>query len=261
MNRPNATTARLLIGLLTAITLAAPAVSYGQEGSEDRDRRSRWGRSEDGEREGGREWGRGRDRDRRREDRDEEEKDETPTYVAPPRSLSPQNESMGFGKPKAPPEGRGFGAAKPATTSGSASDDSADLDRRWADNAMKKYDTSRDGRISEAELDKSKIARYDKNNDGLVDLGELIAFSRAAPKSSTGAPLTKKSYRFLTAVEKLPTEGLPSWFHDRDRDGDGQVSMHEWSRFWNSSTVRDFTSKDADGDGIITAAEAVESAR
>jgi hypothetical protein len=252
-----ATIARFALGLLVALTLAAPAVSYGQEDSRDEERRSRWGRSEEGGREGGRDRGRGRDR--RRGD-DDDEKEKQPAYVAPPRSLSPANESMGFGKPKAATEGRGFGAAKPAEGAASAAD-STDRARQWADAAMRKYDTSRDGHISEDELDKSKITKYDRNKDGKVDLGELIEFSRAAPKSPTGAPITLRSYRIATPSEKLPTEGLPSWFSDRDRDQDGQVSMHEWSRFWNSSTVRDFESKDVDGDGIITATEALESAR
>jgi hypothetical protein len=252
MNPLNATFARLHLGLFAALMLAAPAISYGQEDSRDEDRRSRWGRSEDGDRERGRDRGRGRDRDRRRDDDDEDEK---PAYVAPARSLSPANESMGFGKPKATLEGRPFGVSQ-SSASGSGSN-AADRDRQWADRAMKKYDTSRDGHISGDELDKTKIEKYDKNSDGKVDFDELVDFSRGQPKSPTGAPLSFKSYRLLTASEKLPKEGLPSWFNDRDRDHDGQVSMHEWSRSWNSSTVRDFTSKDADGDGIITVAEAI----
>jgi hypothetical protein len=162
---------------------------------------------------------------------------------------------MGFGKPKAAVEGRGFAASARATSN------APDKDRLWADSAMKKYDTSRDGHISDSELDKAKIAKYDKNDDGKVDFDELVAFSRGQPKSLTNSALSLKSYRLSTASEKLPEEGLPSWFNDRDRDHDGQVSMHEWSRSWNSSTVRDFTSKDADGDGIITVAEALEPAR
>ncbi len=259
-DRHNESFARLLIGLVAALMLAVPAVGYGQEDSGDRERRGRWGRSADGDREDrrerGRDWRRGRDR---REDRDDED-ERAPTVVAPPRSLSPANESMGFGKPKAATEGRGFGSSKPNEAARPTAD-SSDRDRQWADAAMRRYDTNRDSVISDEELDRSKIAKYDKNNDGKVDLNELVDFSRGAPKSPTGAPLTMRSYRIATPSEKLPAEGLPSWFSQRDRDGDGQVAMHEWSRSWNSSTVRDFTSKDADGDGIITATEALESGR
>lgn len=242
MNRLNATFARLLLGLFAALMLAVPSVGYGQDNGGERERRGRWGR------------------DRDREDRDEDKKDEKAVYVAPPRSLSPKNESMGFGKPKVMSVGPGFGASKTASAPGT-SFAPTERDRKWAENALKKYDKNRDGSVTEAELDKSRIAIYDKNDDAKVDLNELIAFSQGAPKSPTGAPLTKKSYRLLSAAEKLPEEGLPSWFNDRDRDDDGQVSMHEWSRSWNSSTVRDFTSKDADGDGIITVGEALESER
>ena len=257
MNRPSQRFAPILLGAFAALTLAVPTIGYGQENSENRERRGGWGRSDDGDRDERRD--RDRDRDRRRRDRDDDD-DDKPAYVAPPRSLSPQNESMGFGKPKAKVEGKGFGASK--TTSGpNLSPDATVRDREWAEAAMKKYDKNGDGSVTDPELEKSRIAIYDKNDDGKVDLNELIAFSQGAPKSPTGTPLTKKSYRLLSAAEKLPKEGLPSWFNDRDRNHDAQVSMHEWSRSWNSSTVRDFTSKDADGDGIITVTEAIESAR
>lgn len=270
MNPLKATFARLLLGLLAALMLAVPTVGYGQEGSEDRGRRGGWGRSEDGGREGGRDRGRGRDRDRRRDDRDEEEKKE-PAYVAPARSLSPANESMGFGKPKVAVEGRGFGASNGRQAAASSS--ATNANQTFADGYMKLNDKNQDGRLTKDELDAAKLAKYDKNGDGEVKHEEIVAVSSGSStpmknSNTTSSNQTRnqvagelRSYRLATATEKLPEEGLPSWFNDRDRDHDGQVSMHEWSRSWNSSTVRDFTSKDADGDGIITVGEALESER
>lgn len=268
MNRLNATFARLLLGLLAALMLAVPTVGYGQEGSEDRGRRGGWGRSEDGGREGGRDRGRGRDRDRRRDDRDEEERKE-PAYVAPARSLSPANESMGFGKPKAAVEGRGFSSSQPAGTTGSnASAATSDKDREYARGLLSKYDTNGNRVLDEDEWKQisGDPQKADTNRDKKITFDELVA--RVANKRREKEVGSRgngygdlRSYRLATASEKLPEEGLPSWFKDRDRNSDGQVSMHEWSRSWNNSTVRDFTSKDADGDGIITVAEALESAR
>lgn len=249
MNRLNATFARLLLGLFAALMLAVPSVGYGQDNGGERERRGRWGR------------------DRDREDRDEDKKDEKAVYVAPPRSLSPANESMGFGKPKVAVDGRGFSSSQPAGTAGSNAATS-DKDREYARGLLSKYDTNGNRVLDEDEWKQisGDPEKADTNRDKRITYDELVA--RVANKrrekevGSTGNSFGDlRSYRLATATEKLPEEGLPSWFNDRDRDHDGQVSMHEWSRSWNSSTVRDFTSKDADGDGIITVGEALESER
>jgi hypothetical protein len=67
----------------------------------------------------------------------------------------------------------------------------------------------------------------------------------------------RKSYRFSKPDDKLPT-GLPSWFKSRDTNGDGQVSMSEYSRSWSSSSVAEFRRYDLNDDGIITAKEAAK---
>ena len=61
-------------------------------------------------------------------------------------------------------------------------------------------------------------------------------------------------YRFLTPAERLP-EGLPSEFTSKDRDGDGQLSMAEFSTSWSESTLASFNRWDLNGDGFVTAAE------
>jgi hypothetical protein len=67
----------------------------------------------------------------------------------------------------------------------------------------------------------------------------------------------RHSYRFSRAADKLPT-GLPSWFKSRDTNGDGQVSMSEYSRTMSESTVAEFRRYDSNDDGIITAKEAAK---
>lgn len=51
----------------------------------------------------------------------------------------------------------------------------------------------------------------------------------------------------------LPS-GLPSWFTDNDKDGDGQLSMNEWP----SDRFEEFSKYDRNGDGIITIEEAMK---
>jgi hypothetical protein len=69
-----------------------------------------------------------------------------------------------------------------------------------------------------------------------------------------------KAYRFLTPAERLP-EGLPFSFTSKDRDGDGQVSMAEFSNSWTASTVAEFNRWDANGDGVATPAECLAAER
>lgn len=67
----------------------------------------------------------------------------------------------------------------------------------------------------------------------------------------------RRTYRFSTPADRLP-KNLPSYF-SRDTDGDGQVSMSEYSRSWSKSTVAEFRKYDLNDDGMITAKEATHS--
>jgi Ca2+-binding EF-hand superfamily protein len=51
---------------------------------------------------------------------------------------------------------------------------------------------------------------------------------------------------------KLP-EGLPSWFHELDKDGDGQISLYEWRK--GGKTIDEFSRYDLNNDGLITPEE------
>jgi hypothetical protein len=66
-----------------------------------------------------------------------------------------------------------------------------------------------------------------------------------------------KSYRFKAAKERLPA-GLPGWFTAKDTNGDGQVSMSEYSKSWTESQAAEFKRYDKDNDGVITAEEAMK---
>ena len=55
-------------------------------------------------------------------------------------------------------------------------------------------------------------------------------------------------------TERLP-EGLPSWFSRSDANGDGQISMAEFSSKLTEKDAQDFMKIDGNSDGVITANE------
>lgn len=84
------------------------------------------------------------------------------------------------------------------------------------------------------------------------------AADSAADKTSvpaTGNPASRpRGQRFFVPAEALPA-GLPEWFVARDADGDGQLTLSEYSPRGVPAEVRDFSIWDADGDGVVTASE------
>jgi Ca2+-binding EF-hand superfamily protein len=57
----------------------------------------------------------------------------------------------------------------------------------------------------------------------------------------------------LSARSGVQPKALPPWFQALDRDGDGQVTLHEWRTAGRS--VEEFDKYDLNGDGMITAEE------
>lgn len=71
---------------------------------------------------------------------------------------------------------------------------------------------------------------------------------------------TVKTYRFLAPAERLPS-GLPDWFTRNDGNGDGQISMAEFSTSWDDQRAAEFTRWDRNGDGLVTPKEAIGSGK
>lgn len=65
----------------------------------------------------------------------------------------------------------------------------------------------------------------------------------------------KKSKQFFVSPSRLP-KGVAKWFSERDANGDGQVSMVEYSSKWSQAEALEFARYDKNGDGIITPDEA-----
>ncbi|MEO0529866.1 MAG: hypothetical protein AAF266_04725 [Planctomycetota bacterium] len=166
---------------------------------------------------------------------------------------------LAFGSPRAPVGTRSFGDAD---TGSDASQRASDRDRAYARGLLKKYDADKDGALQEDEWRKIRgnLEAYDTNNDGKIIYDELLARATGKRRENEVTRRNKwgdrrRSYRLTKP--SLPS-GLPSWFADRDADGDGQVAMHEYSRRWTDSTARRFLRFDKNDDGLITPSEALD---
>lgn len=152
--------------------------------------------------------------------------------------------------------------------------------RKWASDTVAKHDKNGDKILEGDELgglgQSSRSA--DSNGDGKLTVDELYQFSSkssssssvakpaatptptaagTAPSSSEPPQRTitndkRKSYRFKSTKDRINT-----WrFSSRDANGDGQVSMSEFSRTWSDRTANEFVRYDQNNDGMISPEEA-----
>jgi len=181
-----------------------------------------------------------------------------------------------------------------SSSSGSSSGD--DRIAKYAEGLLRQYDANKDGVLQKTEWStmRGEPQKADRDNNGLITQAELAQhlsnYSRSSSGSSSSAGSSsgssssggsssygsrtygsgssstsstaaaggeRKTYRFLTAAERLPP-GLPEWFARNDADGDGQIRMSEFATSWNDATAREFAAWDRNGDGIITAAECLK---
>ncbi|MGL4513409.1 MAG: EF-hand domain-containing protein [Lacipirellulaceae bacterium] len=158
----------------------------------------------------------------------------------------------GFGLPAGQPAGA---APVPGSKPVSA------RDQRYAAGMFKRYDRNGDRVLTEDEWKRIRgnPERADADADGRITFDELLArvSNRSKPKENAADKQAdaRKSNRLKTPAERLP-EGLPGWFAERDRNGDGQVAMSEYGRR-SESTARQFKRYDADNDGFISPDEAL----
>jgi hypothetical protein len=124
--------------------------------------------------------------------------------------------------------------------------------------------SSDSSRSSDRDRDRDRYRGYsrregDSSSDSKSKTDDAMAkrvFTGTA--GGTGKDADKRhSYRFSVAADKLPT-GLPGWFKSRDTNGDGQVSLNEYSRTMSESVLSEFRRYDLNNDGIITAKEAAK---
>jgi len=102
----------------------------------------------------------------------------------------------------------------------------------------------------------SKSGDNSKTEADKAMAGRVFTGTAGGLASTTKEGDKRHSYRFTSPSDRKP--GLPAELKSRDANGDGQVSMTEFSRYWSSSVVADFRRWDLNNDGIITAKEAAQ---
>ena len=174
-----------------------------------------------------------------------------------------QSTVPGFGPPevveetedRAAPTSESKSSSTAPATGGAVSSNS------YVDGVFKQRDTNGNGTLEGDELSAPGLPpRADKDGDGKLTKQELMEATGSKSSSSSSNPSSpsgRRSYRFPSPHDRL-IGSAKSWIVSRDQNGDGQVAMHEFSRTWTESKVREFQRYDLNGDGIVTASEYAE---
>jgi Ca2+-binding EF-hand superfamily protein len=194
----------------------------------------------------------------------------------------------GFGTPGRPSSGSTSASSSPrpsvTPSTGSPSESSSsggpsmeERIRGYAGNLIRQYDADKNGSLEKEEWSHMSMnpTDADRNHDGHITLDELAAWLLAYSQNRSGSGSSssssssaskmwagttssgKRSYRFLAPAERLP-KGLPDWFTQKDANGDGQISMSEYSSNWTDEAAAEFAKYDLNNDGVITAAECLK---
>ena len=107
---------------------------------------------------------------------------------------------------------------------------------------LERFDADRDGRLSADEAVRLGVSfgRLDVDRDGEIQRSELQAYLEE-----------------MQAEAGDLTSGLPGWFYERDFNRDNQVAMDEYTDEWTDELIDEFRSYDTNGDGLLTASEAI----
>ncbi|HEV3260821.1 MAG TPA: EF-hand domain-containing protein [Gemmataceae bacterium] len=157
------------------------------------------------------------------------------------------------------------GAAAPSSptspTAAPAGDDPAKI-------SFDRLDANKDGVLTDQEIPeglKADLGKWDSNRDGKVQLDEYRAYFKAHPPADAAvsgvsifqppslAELDKRATVYRAG--SLPPELQRTWFEDYDTDKDGQVGLYEWKA--SGRSVAEFRAMDTNGDGFVTAEEAL----
>ncbi len=109
---------------------------------------------------------------------------------------------------------------------------------------MERFDLDRNGRLEPNESAKLgfPVGRIDINRDGVLSRDEMFAFL-SEWQDEVGDD----------------SEGLPTWFFERDLNRDDQVEMAEFTEEWTDELLEQFVALDMNEDGILTSLEVAQS--
>ncbi len=145
------------------------------------------------------------------------------------------------------------------------SDRSSDDDRRDRRSRMR-AGSSRGGDRGSASLADSILERYDFNRNGQLDPQEMSTVGISIARvdyDRNGAVDEDEFSRYLNEqLERQANanqEAIPTWFFERDEDGDKQVVMSEFTEQWDEAKLEEFASYDHNRDGMITINEVITS--
>ena len=146
---------------------------------------------------------------------------------------------------------------------------------RWSEQ-MSQWDTNKDGKLTREEVAvryarrrvlSTNQASSDQSRGGWEARGRGDSRGEGAPggtrpedqEKSDGVPHPyekRASFRLTDNTGNMVRpSGVPEWFLRDDTNMDNQVSMNEFSRKWDASTLEDFYKFDSNQDGFITLQE------
>ncbi|MEM9826352.1 MAG: proprotein convertase P-domain-containing protein [Planctomycetota bacterium] len=125
---------------------------------------------------------------------------------------------------------------------------------------------SRRGDRGSDSLARSILDRYDRNRNDQLEANEMAAVGIPIADvdfdRSSGVERDELASYLFAKMEAAANEdeaSIPTWFFERDSDGDQQIVMGEFSDDWDAETLEEFERFDANGDGIITRDEVLQS--
>ena len=191
-------------------------------------------------------------------------------------SLIPELLVQGFGSETPPTPLLGFGS-----TAEMMSVTVTEADEREADERLRRYDRNQNGYLDKEELTRfsGNPMDFDRNRDEKLSRSELaVRYARRREfkedakndgksrkdnsdrrrEDKTEIPDVYNGRRsFRSSDEKALPDGLPGFFTDRDKNGDGQITLAEYASEFNDSIVAEFMESDLNNDGVIIPSEAL----
>ena len=108
------------------------------------------------------------------------------------------------------------------------------------------------------------MGRFDTNRNGRLEYQETakLGFPANEIDVDINGEITREELQdYLNQVQDeaaAAVEGLPDWFTQLDKNRDGQVAMAEYTKEWTNEKLAEFSSYDANRDGLITTEEVLQ---